>query len=45
MAKTRTTIQDIPEFGPELDEGELLVVTGGAAPMGDPTGGPCGACH
>ncbi|MCC5579945.1 hypothetical protein IMZ11_30410 [Microtetraspora sp. AC03309] len=30
MSKTRTTLDDIAAFGPELDEGQLLQVSGGA---------------
>ncbi|NAZ84846.1 hypothetical protein [Kineococcus indalonis] len=43
-------VEDLSGFGPELDEDELLVVTGGAGQVGSAlyakgTGGPCGGCH
>jgi hypothetical protein len=41
----RTQIEDLPELGPELDEGQLVMVTGGQSQAGGSTGGPCGSCH
>lgn len=43
----RTQIEDLSALGPELDEGQLVMVTGGQAKDGgsDSTGGPCGSCH
>jgi hypothetical protein len=43
----RTQIEDLSELGPELDEGQLVTVTGGLPKDGgtDSTGGPCGSCH
>jgi hypothetical protein len=49
MATTtaHTTIDDISAFGPELDEGQLLMVTGGQGKDGgtDTDPNPCGSCH
>jgi hypothetical protein len=49
MATTtvHTTIDDISALGPELDEGQLLMVIGGLAKDGgtDTDPGPCNTCH
>jgi hypothetical protein len=49
MATTtaQTTIDDISAFGPELDEGQLLMVTGGQRKDAgfDTDPGPCNTCH
>lgn len=48
MATTRTTIDDISALGPELNEGQLLMVTGGQSKDGGTDTNPqgcSGGCH